>query len=106
MIVTTTETVPGFEVVEYKGIATGEVVTGINFLKDIGAGLRNIFGGRSAGYEDELISARNHALQELEQRAATMGANAVIGVRIDTESLGEGGSMLLVTAVGTAVVVK
>lgn len=106
MIVTTIETVPGFEVVEYKGIATGEVVTGINFLKDIGAGLRNIFGGRSAGYEDELISARNHALQELEQRAAAMGANAVIGVRIDTESLGEGGSMLLVTAVGTAVVVK
>ena len=106
MIITTTEIVPGFEVVEYKGLATGEVVAGINFLKDIGAGLRNIFGGRSSGYEDELITARNHALQELEERAAAMGANAVIGVRIDTESLGEGGSMLLVTAVGTAVVVK
>ena len=106
MIITTTDYVPGFEVVEYKGLATGEVVAGINFLKDIGAGLRNVFGGRSAGYEDELIAARNSALQELESRAAAMGANAVVGVKITTEGLGQGGNMLLVTVLGTAVVVR
>ena len=106
MIITTTNNVPGYEVVEYKGLATGEVIAGINFLKDIGAGLRNIFGGRSAGYENELIDARNKALEELEQRAKQMGANAVIGVKIDTEGLGQNGSMLLVTAVGTAVTIR
>ena len=84
MIITTTQDVPGMEIVEYKGLATGEVVAGINFIKDIGAGLRNFFGGRSQGYEDEIIQARLLALKELEERAEAMGANAVIGIRIDS----------------------
>ena len=95
MIITTTQDVPGMEIVEYKGLATGEVVAGINFIKDIGAGLRNFFGGRSQG------------LKELEERAEAMGANAVIGIRIDFDGLGNNGSnMLLVTVTGTAVVVR
>ena len=107
MIITTTNNVPGMEIVEYKGLATGEVVAGINFIKDIGAGLRNFFGGRSQGYEDEIIQARTEALKELEARAAAMGANAVIGVRIDFDALGSNGNnMLLVTVTGTAVVVR
>ena len=107
MIITTTNNVPGMGIVEYKGLATGEVVAGINFIKDIGAGLRNFFGGRSQGYEDEIIQARAEALKELEARAAAMGANAVIGVRIDFDALGSNGNnMLLVTVTGTAVVVR
>ena len=107
MIITTTNTVPGMEIAEYKGLATGEVVAGINFLKDLGAGLRNFFGGRSQGYEDEIIQARAEVLKELEARAAEMGANAVIGVRIDFDALGSNGNnMLLVTVTGTAVVVR
>ena len=107
MIITTTNNVPGMEIVEYKGLATGEVVAGINFIKDLGAGLRNFFGGRSQGYEDEIIQARAEALKELEDRAAAMEANAVIGVRIDFDALGSNGNnMLLVTVTGTAVVVR
>ena len=107
MIITTTNNVPGMEIVEYKGLATGEVVAGINFINDIGAGLRNFFGGRSQGYEDEIIQARAEALKELEARAEAMGANAVIGVRIDFDPLGgDGNNMLLVTVTGTAVVVR
>lgn len=106
MIITTTQDVPGMEIVEYKGLATGEVVAGINFIKDIGAGLRNFFGGRSQGYEDEIIQARLQALKELEERAEAMGANAVVGVKIDFDGLGTTGSMLLVTVTGTAVVVR
>ena len=107
MIITTTNTVPGMEIVEYKGFATGEVVAGINFIKDLGAGIRNLFGGRVQGYEDEIIQARTEALKELEARAAEMGANAVIGVRIDFDALGSNGNnMLLVTVTGTAVVVR
>ena len=87
MIITTTQDVPGMEIVEYRGLATGEVVAGINFLKDIGARLL--------------------ALKELEERAEAMGANAVIGIRIDFDGLGNNGSnMLLVTVTGTAVVVR
>ena len=107
MIIATTNYVPGMEIVEYKGLATGEVVAGINFIKDIGAGLRNFFGGRSQGYEDEIIQARAEALKELEARAAAMEANAVIGVRVDFDGLGSNGNnMLLVTVTGTAVVVR
>ena len=107
MIIATTNYVPGMEVVEYKGFATGEVVAGINFIKDIGAGIRNLFGGRVQGYEDEIIQARTEALKELEARAAAMEANAVIGVRIDFDALGSNGNnMLLVTVTGTAVVVR
>ncbi len=103
MIVTTTARVDGHEVGEYLGIVFGEVITGINVLRDIGAGLRNIFGGRSEGYEQELLTARQQALQEMEQRAAALGADAVLGVDMDYEVLGADGSMLMVTASGTAV---
>lgn len=107
MIITTTQDVPGMEIVEYKGLATGEVVAGINFIKDIGVGLRNFFGGRSQGYEEEIVQARIQVLKELEERAEAMGANAVIGIRIDFDGLGNGGNnILLVTATGTAVVVR
>lgn len=103
MIVTTTARVDGHEVGEYLGIVFGEVITGINVLRDIGAGLRNFFGGRSEGYEQELMSAREQALQEMEQRAAERGADAIVGVDMDYEVLGADGSMLMVTASGTAV---
>ena len=101
MIITTTPSVEGRAIREYKGIAFGEVITGVNVIKDLG----NFFGGRSAGYEEELQKAREEALKELEQRAAAMGANAVIGVDIDYEVLGADNGMLMVTASGTAVVV-
>ena len=107
MIITTIQDVPGMEIVEYRGLATGEVVAGINVVKDIGAGLRNLFGGRINGYEEEIVQARDEALKELEARVAEMGANAVIGVRIDFDALGsDGNNMLLVTVTGTAVVVR
>ncbi|MDY6230772.1 putative heavy metal-binding protein [Peptostreptococcus porci] len=103
MIITTTNSIEGREVAEYKGIVFGEVVSGINILKDIGAGLRNIFGGRSQGYEDELLVARENALKEMEDRARSMGADAVIGVKMDYEVLGADNAMLMVTCSGTAV---
>ena len=83
MIVTTTQSVEGYRITGYYGIVFGEVVTGVNFLRDIGAGLRNVFGGRSAGYENELEQARNKALREMEERAAKMGAHAVVGVDLE-----------------------
>ena len=106
MIVTTTPTVEGRNIVEYKGIVFGEVVSGVNFIKDIAASFSNFFGGRSGSYEDELIKARQNALVELERRASEMGANAVVGVDIDYEVLGADNGMLMVTASGTAVVVQ
>lgn len=106
MITTTTPTVEGKTIREYKGIVFGEVITGINMFKDIGASLRNIVGGRSAGYEEELTKARNEALAEMEQRAAALGANAVVGVDIDYEVLGADNGMLMVSASGTAVVAE
>ncbi|PKM89039.1 MAG: hypothetical protein CVU87_06260 [Firmicutes bacterium HGW-Firmicutes-12] len=81
-------------------------VTRVNFIKDFAAGLTNFFGGRSGSYEGELIQARENALRELEKRAVDVGGNAVIGVDIDYEVLGQGGNMLMVTASGTAVVVQ
>ena len=102
MIITTTPSVEGRAIREYKGIVFGEVISGVNFMKDLGAGLRNFFGGRSACYEEELQKAREEVL---EQRAGAMGANAVIGVDIDYEVLGADNGMLMVTASGTAVVV-
>jgi len=105
MIVTTTPTIEGKQIVEYKGIVFGEVIAGVDFVKDFVAGLSNFFGGRSGTYEEELLNARTTALQELEQRAAMRGANAVVGVDIDYEVLGSDNGMLMVTASGTAVVV-
>jgi len=106
MIVTTTNTVEGRKIAEYKGIVFGEVISGVNFLKDFAAGLSNFFGGRSGSYEGELIKAREDAIREMQQRAASLGANAVVGVDIDYEVLGQGGNMLMVTASGTAVVLE
>ena len=105
MIVTATNSIEGSPIREYRGIAFGEVITGINVFKDIGAGLRNFFGGRSAGYEEELQNARNEALDEMCHRAERMGANAVVGVDIDYEVLGTDNGMLMVSASGTAVVI-
>ena len=105
MILTTTPTVEGRHIKEYKGIVFGEVINGVNFFKDFGAIIRNIIGGRSNSYEGELINSRNDALREMESRAYSMGANAVVGIDIDYEVLGEGG-MLMVTASGTAVVLE
>lgn len=106
MISTTTPSVEGKTIVEYKGIVFGEVVAGVNFIKDFAAGLSNFFGGRSGTYEDEIIQARQQAIVEMEQRAGQMGANAVVGVDIDYEVLGADNGMLMVTASGTAVVVQ
>lgn len=105
MITTTTNEVEGYRVNGYYGIVFGEVITGINFLRDLGAGIRNLVGGRSQGYEEELMTARTEALAEMEQRAGQMGAHAVIGVDIDYEVLGQG-NMLMVTASGTAVTLE
>lgn len=91
---------------EYKGIVFGEVISGINFIKDFTAGLSNIFGGRSATYENELLEAREKALQELEERAREKGANAVVGIDVDYEVLGADNGMLMVTVSGTAVIVR
>ncbi|RSX50621.1 putative heavy metal-binding protein [Bifidobacterium callimiconis] len=102
MIVTTTPSVEGYTITGYYGIVFGEVISGVNILKDLGAGLRNVFGGRSQGYEDELVKAREEALAEMQQRASALGAHAVVGVDIDYEVLGQG-DMLMVTASGTAV---
>ena len=103
MIVTTTPSVEGRRITEYKGVVFGEVIAGVNFVKDFVAGLSNFFGGRSGTYEEELINARQQALAEMEQRAAQLGADAVVGVDIDYEVLGSDNGMLMVTASGTAV---
>lgn len=106
MVITTTNAVEGKRVIAYKGIVFGEVITGINFVKDFAAGISDFFGGRSKTYESEMIEARINALRELEERAYSLGANAVIGVKIDYETLGQSNGMLMVTAAGTAVVVE
>lgn len=103
MIVTTTTSIEGHSITRYHGIVFGEVITGVNMFRDMFAGLRDIVGGRSAGYEKELTEAREEALREMEQRASQLGANAVVGVDIDYEVLGGENSMLMVTASGTAV---
>ena len=104
MILTTTPKVEGYPVKNYLGIVCGEVVAGVNFVKDFAARPTNFFGGRSNSYEDELIEARESAIREMAQRAEQMGANAVIGIDIDYEVLGQG-NMLMVTAAGTAVII-
>lgn len=105
MIITTGTNVEGYAITDYKGIQFGEVITGVNVFRDIGASFRDVFGGRSHGYEEELTRAREEALAELQQRSSALGANAVIGVKMDYETVGQGGSMLMVTASGTAVVI-
>lgn len=103
MIITTTNRIEGRSIVSYEGVVFGEVISGINFLKDIGAGMRNFFGGRSQGYEEEIVVAREQALTEMENRALALGADAVIGVKMDYETLGADNGMIMVTCSGTAV---
>lgn len=103
MIITTTGNVEGRTIISYEGIVFGEVISGINFIKDLGAGMRNFFGGRSQGYEDEILSARDQALAEMEDRADDLGADAIIGVKMDYETLGADNGMIMVTCSGTAV---
>lgn len=106
MILTTTPSVEGKSIVEYKGIVFGEVISGVNVIKDFTAGLSNFFGGRSETYEEELMNARTQALSELSDRARQLGANAVVGIDVDYEVLGANNGMLMVTASGTAVTVS
>ena len=105
MIVTTTPSVEGKPIREYKGIVTGEAIVGANLFKDLFAGIRDIVGGRSATYERELGKARQIALDEMAQAASQLGATAVVGVDLDYEVLGANNGMLMVSASGTAVVV-
>lgn len=106
MIITTTQSVEGKSIVDYKGIVFGEVVSGVDFIKDFAAGLTNFFGGRSNSYEGELMKSREEALEELAERASRLGANAVVGVDVDYEILGTNNNMIMVIASGTAVVVR
>ena len=104
MISTTTPAIEGRVVREYKGIVTGEAILGANIFKDLFASIRDIVGGRSAAYEKELAKARKIALVEMEEAAQLLGADAIVGVDLDYETVGKGGSMLMVSASGTAVV--
>ena len=104
MLLTTTPTVEGHPIQNYLGLFCGEVISGVDFVKYFAAGMRNFFGGRSASYENELTDARTQAIEELVQRAEQMGANAVVGIDVDYEVLGQGGNMMMVTVSGTAVI--
>ncbi len=100
---TTTALVEGKQVTKYHGVVTGEAIIGANAIRDLFAGLRDFFGGRSSSYEEVLRKAKDTALQEMAQEAERMGANAVIGIDLDYETVGTNGSMLMVTCSGTAV---
>jgi len=106
MIITTTQTNEGKRIVKYIGIVEGEVIEGANFLRDIAASFRDFVGGRAAAYEEVFIKARESAIREMEERATNMGANVIVGVDLDYEVLGSSGSILFVSASGTAVVVE
>lgn len=106
MLVTTTPTIEGNPIKKYLGLVTGEAILGANIFKDLFAGIRDIVGGRSGAYERELRRAQEIALSEMQQTAAGMGANAIVGVDLDYETVGQGGSMLMVTVSGTAVVIE
>ncbi|MGE0679444.1 MAG: heavy metal-binding domain-containing protein [Candidatus Binatia bacterium] len=105
MIITTTNSLEGKKIREYRGVVTGEAILGANLFRDLFAGLRDIVGGRSASYEKELRKAREIAFQEIEDAAKKAGANAIIGLDIDYEVLGKENGMLMVSVSGTAVVV-
>ncbi|MBN8685699.1 MAG: YbjQ family protein [Chitinophagales bacterium] len=103
MLITTTNVIEGKPVQEYMGVINAQSIIGANIFKDIFAGLRDVFGGRSKTYERVLEEAKEDALRELAERAQAMGANAIVGVDLDFETIGSGGSMLMVIATGTAV---
>lgn len=106
MLLTTTNNIEGKRITQYYGIVTGETIIGANIFRDFMAGIRDFFGGRSGSYEKVLREAKDTALQEMTQEADARGANAVIGIDLDYETVGESGSMLMVTASGTAVRVE
>ena len=105
MLLTTTNLIEGKPIQQYLGIVTAETIIGANIFKDIFAGIRDIVGGRSGTYERVIEEARTSALKELEMKAQQTGANAVVGIDLDFETVGSGGSMLMVVATGTAVVI-
>lgn len=106
MIVTTTPSIEGKRITRYCGVVAGEAILGANLFKDLFAGVRDIVGGRSGMYERELQKARDIAMLELQERAQALGANAVVGIDLDYEVMGQGNGMLMVSASGTAVVVE
>lgn len=106
MIVTTTPNIEGKKIVKYLGLVTGEAIIGANFVKDFFAGIRDIVGGRAGSYEEGLREAKNIALAEMQDYAARLGANAIVGIDLDYETMGGSGSMLMVSASGTAVVIE
>jgi uncharacterized protein YbjQ (UPF0145 family) len=103
MLITTTSVIEGKRIIEYYGLVSGETIIGANLVKDLFASITDIVGGRSSVYEKTLREAKETAVGEMTQEAQRMGANAIIGVDLDYETLGSGGSMLMVTACGTAV---
>ncbi len=106
MLVTTTHTIEGRRISAYKGLVAGEAILGANLFRDLFASIRDIVGGRAGAYEKVLNDARETAIAEMTDKATALGANAVIGVDIDYETVGQNGSMLMVTAAGTAVLVE
>ncbi|MDO4191168.1 MAG: heavy metal-binding domain-containing protein [Bacteroidales bacterium] len=105
MILSTTPNIEGHTIREYKGIVTGETIFGANIFKDMFAGIRDIVGGRSKSNEKTLIKGKEAALKEMSERAAELGANAIVGIDIDYETVGNSGSMLMIATSGTAVVI-
>jgi len=105
MIVTTTPTIEGHPIKEYKGLVSGEVIFGMNFLKDFGASLRDFFGGRTESYEKDMLEGRETAQKEMQQRAKEMGANAIVGVSFGYETMGQSNGMIMISISGTAVVI-
>jgi len=106
MLVTTTSTLDGRRITKYLGLVSGEAILGANIFRDLFAGIRDIVGGRSAAYEQELRRAKDIAVQEMLEQAKGLGANAVVGVDLDYETVGQSGGMLMVSASGTAVVIE
>lgn len=103
MILTTTPNIEGYKILEYKGLVTGETIIGANFMKDFFAGIRDIVGGRSKSYEKVLQEGKEISIREMMEHAQELGANAIVGIDIDYETVGQGGSMLMVACSGTAV---
>jgi uncharacterized protein YbjQ (UPF0145 family) len=104
MLISTTSTLDGRRIVQYLGLVSGEAILGANIFRDIFANIRDIVGGRSAAYENELRKAKDIALREMQEQAASLGANAIIGVDLDYETIGQTGGKLMVSACGTAIV--
>jgi len=105
MILSTTPQIEGYTIKEYKGVVTGETIIGANIVKDFFAGIRDVVGGRSASYEQVLREAKDTSMREMSERAMAMGANAIVGIDIDYETIGQSNSMLMVATSGTAVVI-